>query len=193
MAIDEKCAVVDNDVINHVTDIDGSKEEIADIARNVFLAMEVVAIVHPLVYEHEVRKDHEKTAWLFSDGVIGTPSLEDVFQQDPAQRQYYDLLLRDLYHMWKGRAFGDAFPTAEDVFSFWKRQESLGELHSMVMCYLCGCGMFLSDDSDSKALRKTMEMNGLEPVTVYSRKEFVEMLPQGAVPRNKRRAFAHEL
>ena len=55
--------------------------------------------------------------------------------------------------------YGDLiFDTLEELWGFWAKRRSLGELHSLTMCAVCSCGMFLSDDKGSKRIKDYIKM-----------------------------------
>ena len=199
MVIDEGSTVIDNDVINRIAEMDKSCEEMADIVRAVFQALKLDVIIHPLVYKNEVMHTDGKTAYLFDQKLIAVPETEDIYQSDPTKKAYYERVVRELFYRLNGRQLDEAFKRADqkeapkvDVFTDWKRGISLGEIHSLGMCLVCGCKLFLSDDSDARKLRKDIEDSAMGAVEVLSRRDIAERLPEGVLVRRDRKAFAHE-
>ena len=73
-------------------------------------------------------------------------------------------------------------------------RSSLGEVHSVATCLTCGCGIFLSDDNDSKMLQRFIAEKSIGKISVYNRKELVDMhLDQGGtkLPRKVRQSLTH--
>lgn len=60
---------------------------------------------------------------------------------------------------------------------------------------ICGCGIFFSDDSDSKKLAKYIIQKSLGKVDVYDRGEmidkYMEVDEPAKIPRQIRRALCH--
>ncbi len=81
----------------------------------------------------------------------------------------------------------------ESVFTYWKRQSSLGEIHSISLCIITGCGVFLSDDNDSQYLANIIKNQFMQEISVYSRSDIADkMKEQGLLNSNKRKVFAHK-
>jgi hypothetical protein len=71
---------------------------------------------------------------------------------------------------------------------------SLGEVHSVALCVIRGCSIFLSDDGDSKQLKRIVEKYYLGNLNVYNRKELIESLSNPQIlSRHDRKAFSHGL
>ena len=79
-------------------------------------------------------------------------------------------LVPELYNTLMGRRF----PEDKDVFTFWIRQNSLGEIHSVSMCLVSECAIFLSDDGDSKALKNIVNQRAMGAIEVFNRNEIVK-------------------
>ena len=60
-------------------------------------------------------------------------------------------------------------------------------------CMVCGYDMFLSDDSDSKALNQYILRKYKNQITIYNREELVKSIKSGQVKKIERRAFSHSL
>ena len=50
MNIGERSAVVDTDFLNHIAEINRSKEDIVRIVNTIFVAISYSAVIHPLVW-----------------------------------------------------------------------------------------------------------------------------------------------
>lgn len=184
MRLDERTAVVDNDFISHLAESRMTDERLIDVLNLVFCDMELAAAMHPLVYEYELLKDQKRISLLFSENLIYKANFTDIIQDDPDKKAYYIYLLKSLYHS----LTGEKFPIPdEDIFTSWIRRKSLGEVHSIVMCLICGCGIFLSDDDDSKVLKMHMERMLIGTVAVYSRDEFIHIhMEKGKTKLNRK-------
>lgn len=191
MELSERTAVVDNDFISHLAESKLTDERLVEVLDIVFCDLGLSAAMHPLVYEYELLKDQDRISLLFDQNLIYKAEFIDILQDDPSRKAYYIYLITNLY-----RSFtGEAFPiSGDDIFTHWVRRKSLGEVHSMVMCLICSCGIFLSDDGDSKVLRDHIERMSIGSVDVYSRHEFIEIhMKEGETKfkRKERKALTH--
>ena len=75
-------------------------------------------------------------------------------------------MMRNLYKKLMGKPLPVQNPMTE-----WEYQSCLGEVHSVVTCMLCKCGLFLSDDGDSKSIQQIIANDKafLCKITVYNR------------------------
>lgn len=186
MNITSNSAAIDADFLNHIVEINRPAPEIAKILSKILSALGVVAVIHPLVREKEIKLQPDKVKHLLSNSVILSPSFKDIFQDDASKKDYYKLLVRELYRKLSGNILdtGD-----QDVLTYWITGKSLGEVHSVSMCLICGCGIFLSDDNDSKYLKKIVEADRLGSIDVYDRKEILNQIGREVLIRSERRAF----
>ncbi|MCM1233998.1 MAG: hypothetical protein NC489_28160 [Ruminococcus flavefaciens] len=182
-------AAVDTDFILHIAEINRPPERIAEILDLVLTALDVCAVIHPLVYAKELDCAKPAVSALFTAGVIRPLAFEpDIFQGDNAREVYYRYLVPELYR----RLTGDNFPEGVDELTYWKRKSSLGEVHSVAMCLICGFGLFLSDDRDTMALKQIVEQQMLGQIEIYNRQEVLDRCSEDCdIPRADRRAFAH--
>lgn len=192
MQIDNSTAIVDNDFMNHLVNSQISDEQLTANLQSVFSSLELSAVVHPLVYEHEVLRDNKRIQVLFQKTIVQKMTFADAFESASDAEAYYCYLVGELY----GHLKGTELPaTGRGILTYWKRKESLGEIHSMSMCMICGCGIFFSDDSDSKKLAKYIIQKSLGKVDVYDRGEmidkYMEVDEPAKIPRQIRRALCH--
>lgn len=139
MQIDNSTAIVDNDFMNHLVDSKLSDEQLTANLQAIFNSLELSVTVHPLVHEHEVLRDNKRIQILFQKSIVQQMAFTDAFESNSDAEAYYCYLVRELY----GHLKGTEFPvTGRGVLTYWKRKESLGEIHSMSMCMICGCGIF---------------------------------------------------
>lgn len=180
---------VDADFILNIAEIDRPPERIAGILDRILAALDVCAVIHPLVYDNELDRTKAAVSALFTAGVIQQLTFEgDIFQGDTTRETYYRYLVPELYR----RLTGDNFPKDGDELTYWKRRSSLGEVHSVAMCLLCGFGLFLSDDGDAKALKQIVKEQTLGEIEIYNRQEVLNQCSDSCgVPRADRRAFVH--
>ena len=191
MQLDDKTAAVDNDFLNHIIEAQMPIEEITSYMMETFSELGLTAIMHPLVYEKEVLHT-DRADSLFENRAICVVSFSDIFQDSPAKKLYYLRLVAQFYNALNGVCI----PTSEEnILTYWKRQESLGEIHSLSMCLTNGCAIFLSDDGDSKYLKKYIEANSLGDVKVYNRDEYFKLYQDSGnanIPRKARKALTHD-
>ena len=191
MILDGNTAVIDNDFTGHLAEAHLTDEILAERLNTIFSELGLSIVMHPLVYEHELLKDAPRIAMLFDRNILNKAEFVDIHQNDPGKKAYYTFLMTNLYRDLRG----EALPlSGEKIFTGWKKGASLGEVHSVVMCLICGCGIFLSDDGDSKVLQNLIKDKALGNVNVYNRRELVDVhLEQGKtkIPRKERQSLAH--
>lgn len=182
---------MDNDFISHLVETKITDGEFIAYLRKVLLGMELEAIMHPLVYEKELPKNSQRTMQLFKEKIIHKVEFLDITGNDAAKESYYSFLVRSFY----SELFRKPFPVADDQLQgFWKAKSSLGEIHTMAMCLLCGCNLFMSDDGDSQRLARFIQNKTLGQIMVYRRKDlFDEYENKGnpPIPRKIKRALTH--
>lgn len=191
MSIDKNSAAVDNDFINKGAQIRTGTMSPEDMLREIFSALQIHGIMHPLVYEKELLKEAPGIKAIFDKNVVEYVSFDDIFQGDEGKRAYYMFLVPELYNALMGKKF----PEDKDVFTFWIRQNSLGEIHSVSMCLVSECAVFLSDDGDSKALKNIVNQRAMGAIEVFNRNEIVEKYQASGVnglKRTDRKAFTHK-
>ena len=181
-------AAIDNDFLSHITEINRPQAEIAALTKRVLDGLGLQAVMHPLIYEKELLQT-SKSKFMFDNKIIHKASFADIFQNDDERKAYYCFLVPELYKRIKGY---DLDTHGADVFTHWKSRDSLGEVHSMSMCLVSGCGIFLSDDNDSKQLKGFIERDFSEVISVYNRDDVIAILPVGILKREERRLFTHK-
>lgn len=191
MQIDARTAVVDNDFVNHLAETQMDTDRLIRVLDIVFSELDLSAVMHPLVYEYELLKKKKEISVLFAAGVIDKAEFEDIFSSNPQKESYYIYLVENLYRS----LMGEGFPIPRrEILTRWIRGKSLGEVHSMAMCLICGCGIFLSDDGDSKILQNHIARMSIGKIEVYSRDEFINKHLQDGVTklnRKERQALTH--
>lgn len=194
MCLDDMCAVVDNDFLQHMAETRLTDEALVSALKTILSDLELTAVIHPLVLEKEVLKDKPRIRLLLEKAVVSAAAFDDIFLGDPGdleRRAYYLYLVKELYRHLQG----EPLPVdGEDIFTYWIRGRSLGEVHSVSMCLVCGSGIFLSDDGDAKALESYVRRAALGSISVYRREELIDRhLQSGAakLSRHTRRALTH--
>lgn len=192
MEICESTAFVDTDFILHIAGIHKSDIEICCMLKTVLLRLEVFAAVHPLVYENELPKTNTIVNKFFEEEIIAKPTLQEIFKNNQEKTDYYAFVFSTLLSRFSGI---HTVYDYETVKSYWKRGQSLGEIHSIAMCIVYNCGLFLSDDSDSKKILAQAQDICLPYLKVYNRKDIISVAQtegyQLFSSRHERQAFAH--
>lgn len=190
MIVDHTAAVFDTDFVNHICETKLDMEKISEILCKLLQVLELQGIMHPLVYEKELIDQDTRIQELFRRNVIAIPSFEDVFQQDEERKEYYcDFLVPYLYK----RMNGKSLPPNWNVLCDWGAKQNLGEIHSISMCLICGCGIFLSDDSDSKKIWNLIKGQIPGSIKVYNRTEVMdEFGKEAGISRTERKSIAHK-
>lgn len=169
--VENNKAAIDNDFLQHLLEIKKSTDLIGLIKR-FFSALGVSVSMHPLVYKHEAsvisNKNREK---LFDEETISVVPLDRLWNEDGG-REYYFIMVKDLYKRFTGKEY----PCQEDENS-WKARESLGEVHTVVMCKMMSYHCFLSDDRDAiSILQRIINQRWSHPITIHNRKDRCEYL-----------------
>ena len=193
MMLDARSAIIDNDFVNSLAESRLTDETFLAALRTVFSDLNLQAVMHPLVWEHELLQKRPRIALMIREQIIRKAEFLDIFQGDPSKKAYYIYLVKELY----ASLTGDRFPAADEMLlQYWVRRMSLGEVHSIAMCLVCGCGIFLSDDGDAKALKRHIEKRALGSVTVYNRAEFLRKHAaegERSLDRHDLRSLSHGL
>lgn len=191
MTVDSTSVVIDNDFLQKTFEMRQERKTIVSVLQEIFHMLGLNPVVHPLVFENEMKTNRIIADDVFENGIIKVPSWEDIHQNDDNQKQYYSFLICELYK----KMFGEPLETGEkDVFSFWRATHSLGEIHSVSMCLLRDCKFFLSDDQDSKDLCSMIKNCFMKDIFVYNRSEIREKLRANgtALSRKELRSFTHQ-
>lgn len=162
-------AGLDTDFLNHITEI-RKHPDLYTLVCNFFTVLDVAPSMHSLVYEKEVLTQNEIKKRLFNEGVIGIQSMESIWKSKPGGKRYYEMMVRQLYR----ESTGQDYPCA-DVCKHWKARQSLGEIHTLVMCAFLGWTCLLSDDKGAKTAAEIAK-SILATVEVKSRKDCYELL-----------------
>lgn len=194
MQLNSKTAVVDTDFTIHIAQSKMPAEDILHVLKLVLEELGISAAVHPLVYDHEIPRDNIVVVQLFAERILEKAEFSDIFQGDDAKekRAYYIMLLSDLYFSLKQSAF--PAPKGQEL-EYWARMQSFGEVHSLAMCLVCECGIFLSDDGDSKWLKTYIEQKSIGKVEVYNRRELLDKhMKEGntSISRDIRHSLSHK-
>lgn len=188
----KRCATVDNDFINHLIESNQPLDAILKYTKNALDDFELTAIIHPLVFEHEVPQEKPNIRRLFVDEIILTLSYEDIFENDEEKEAYYLFIANECLNHFHSEP---SFNTIAELWNFWSKKCSLGELHSLTMCAVCSCGMFLSDDKGSKRIKDYIKTSFHKDIKTYSRKEFFSEhrdLGKTSIPPKIRKSLSHE-
>ncbi|MFI3170249.1 MAG: hypothetical protein R3Y06_09930 [Faecalibacterium sp.] len=193
MTLNNHHAVIDNDFLDHLstTRIRGLTDaQHLELFKTFFDALSIIPIVHPLVLQYEILADKDSIRPFFENNIVHPVSKDDILQNDPERALFYEVTVKDLYQ----KLTNELFPCEiTDIWTDWIRGYSLGEVHSVVMCLLCNCTIFLSDDGDSKELQRIIETQSLGKVEVLNRAEVISKLPDGTFNKKTRSALTHKL
>lgn len=184
-------AAIDNDFVSCLADCELKDEELLLMIESIFSELNLSAVMHPLVYEKELILQKKRSELFFEKGIIHKTEFSDIIQSDDNRKAYYIYLVQFLYRA----LMGEYLPVnGDEIFTYWKSGENLGEIHSVSMCLICGYGIFLSDDGHSKHLQKILNSNAIGVIEVYNRKELIDKhMQEGktSIPRGKRRKITH--
>lgn len=191
MTIDCSSAIIDADFVIKISSMEKPTEEIIRISQEIFDSLHMKVFIHPLVRKNELPLEREAISQILSSNVIQSPEFMELFQGDPDKEAYYCYIVPELFKI----LTGEEFPDVQRVFTYWVRKKSLGEVHSVSLCIVCGCGIFLSDDYDSKYLEQIVRERMLGNLHVYNRQEVIARYMETEAPRldrAERRSFSHQ-
>lgn len=130
MQIDNSTAIVDNDFMNHLVNSQISDEQLTANLQSVFSSLELSAVVHPLVYEHEVLRDNKRIQVLFQKTIVQKMTFADAFESASDAEAYYCYLVGELY----GHLKGTELPaTGRGILTYWKPKRAWAKF------ILCQC------------------------------------------------------
>lgn len=187
MNLKRRKVVVDTDFLNHMVAIRDF-----DAYRLICRCCEVLSVdpvIHFLVYDKEVVKDHPVTKQLVTTSVLEIIPFQSFLPL--GAEAYYKIIVEELYAHIHGRVI-----ELKDIFTEWKYLVSLGEIHSLSMCYFIKCDIFLSDDEGSQKLQRAaaQKLKILSDVRVYTRKDVSDRLaahPEKPIRRSERKAIGY--
>ena len=163
---------IDNDFLNHLLGI-RKHPDLISLIKSFFNALCVVPVMHPLVYDREaiIRPDKTRDV-LFRDGTISKVELVDILSSQDGGVQYYSLLIKDIYRQFMGKEY-----PCSDIINDWLAGQSLGEVHTVVMCAFLLYDCFLSDDGDAALKLQGIVNRRLNwSIAIYSRKNRCDYL-----------------
>lgn len=191
MKIDSTCAAIDNDFIGHLAESELSEKDLIDSLSTIFKELNITAIIHPLVHKNELLLDKRRICLFFDENLVKCVDYSSIFSDNLDKKAYYFHLVAEFF----GYLNNEDLPVqGEDILCFWEKNKSLGETHSLAMCLVMPCGLFLSDDEDSQKLRKYIYRHSIGKVRVYDRKTLIDehfKKGESKIKREKRRSLAH--
>lgn len=187
----DKIALVDADFLIQLSEAKHPYEEIKSVVINIITQMRLLLHMHPYVWKNEIINRSSTINRYREDSILSVPDLDDIFDKlGPGSKEYYAYLLPELYK----KAFGECVDLTEDnVFTYWKRGASFGEVHSVCLCFVAGYGIFLSDDHGSRVLASIIREDYSKTINVYNRKEILQQIDSSAISHSTRRSFTHSL
>lgn len=187
MNVDHTAAVFDADFTNHICETECDPKTICICLNQLLQAHLLKGVMHPLVYAKELVQKTDRHKMLFENNVITAVNFTNIFQGDNTREAYYcDILVPQMYRQMNG----EYLPESWNVLDDWNSKQNLGEIHSIAMCMVCGCGIFLSDDADSQ---KLVDRQMTDAVKVYDRKAFLNKFgKKTGISRKQKRSLAHK-
>lgn len=169
---ERKRVAIDNDFLSHLLEIK-KHPDLPGLISSFFEALSVFPVMHPLVFEREAKVFPNKTRdVLFDRGIISSENLIDILKAQNGGEQYYSMMVRDIYRQFKGKDFPCNNPMTD-----WVAGQSLGEVHTVVMCAFLLYDCFLSDDGDAACKLQGIVNRRLNwKINIYSRRDRCELL-----------------
>lgn len=196
MIITNEAALVDNDFICHISESKLPENDICNALEIIMKELDRYAIIHILVKQKEldissIASSKPVIKLLFSKNIISEATFSDIFDGDTAKQSYYEFLIQDFFSILNPDE-QMVLNSKEDVLTYWRTGKSLGEIHSLVTCIVCGCGIFFSDDSDSKRIAEYIKQKYMGDINVLNRSELVNTEKIKAVlDRKTRKSLSH--
>ena len=82
-------------------------------------------------------------------------------------------MFEEIYRDFKGE-----LPEGYDILDGWISNCSLGETHSVTMCFITGCSIFLSDDKGAVTLKDILMRKRAFNLDVYNRDAAIQRLKE---------------
>ena len=180
----------------HLAEIDNwTQEKLASTTKLMFDELKVKPVMHELVYEKELKTGASVSStmdpFLFFDrGIITQKEIKDI-ADSASKKKYYETVFKEIYRDFKG----DLPDCIRNIFTDWVAHASLGETHTVVMCFVVGCDIFLSDDGDAKALAKIIHKKKAFDIEVHNREgvlEKIKAMGSTAINKSDRRVLKHK-
>jgi len=185
-----KIAVIDNDFLNHLTELK-NREDAFELINQFFTALDYRVVMHPLVYLHEKNPNPNPIMErLFQDGVISVMELSEIWAGKPGGQSYYETMVKQIYNTFTGKSY-----PCKSVCTEWKKQNSLGEVHSASMCIFIDCEYLLSDDNHAvQYLGDATKRATQKSILVYNRQQCCDSLKTiGALNHRALNAISHKV
>lgn len=188
-------AAVDNDFVLHLVETNNLAIDVFTAISMLFDELNINPIMHQLVFQNELEckgailnQTQQNALKLFSKRIILVKNLSDIIS-GPGRSTYYKFLFTEIYNKFSE----DPLPSI-DILSDWVSQSSLGEVHSVVMCFFVNCGIFLSDDKKARALKTYLTEYTSFEINIYNRQMAcarAKEIGNGQVSRKIRKALSH--
>lgn len=185
---------IDNDFVMHLSEIDWEQEYLEKTIKTFFEELKITPVMHELVYDFELvsgaETEYKTISLVFFNHGLMKKKLFAEYLTTPIKEKYYEMILKEIYRDFKG----EFPPSIKDVFKDWKSHASLGETHSVTMCFMTQMDIFLSDDNDSKKLKNILETKKQFTLNVYNREAACTRLKEMGTTLNKdlRKVIKHK-
>ena len=179
MLLNDSVALIDNDFLSKFLSVnDSTEEEIIELSKKVFDSLDYTIAIHPLVYSKEMIGYKGIVDKAIGESIVALIEFKDIHNDESPRKLYYSYLIKDLFK----KLNRSEFPNGNmDVWEYWKSQSNLGEIHSTVTCMVCNCGLFLSDDDDSRLLSEIIQNDFSYSIKIYNRKEIIKVAKENGV------------
>lgn len=186
--LDSNYALIDNDFLNHAIETKLDEKSKCDLLNSIFDVLKKDPVIHPWISDYEVMWENKTVKNVVSKTKIQKATWDDIHGNQMAQKKYYEILFKELFKKTHGSPI-----SANDIFTYCVKKQSLGELHNISACMICGCNLILSDDEDTKRFKKMISQTMTCDFEVYTRDELAESIRglEGAPRRSELKKFAH--
>ena len=163
-----KRVIIDSDFIQKILSTDSKNNERAKQSfLNIMKDLDIQPVIHKLLLDKELM-GNILISDMVNDNKIGVITLGDITSNYNEKRDYEQNFLM-LYKEMNGKDFTD-----EDIFSYWKSDLNLGEIHSAIAASLTGMDLMLSDDKAAKKVISTRLVTRRHPLTIKNILEVIE-------------------
>lgn len=167
----DNISLVDTDFAIHASNVDLPLSRIKEIFS---LIEEKVGMlyVHPLVFKNEWKLElNPRLKKIVDENVFNFCSLYDFFERDSDEEKYYRIYTQNMI-----KKVSSLVIEEKDILTTWITGKSFGEIHSLILCLVCDCACFLSDDNDSRYVGEIIKKEYGEVITIYNRSKLADIL-----------------
>lgn len=183
MPEDKRYVVIDTDFFRKVTN-DLTTDE---LFLKIMDEMKLTPIMHEFIFKEELH-ENSLVKELKNSGVLKIYSFCDYLNSDNLAD--FEVKFMEAYKKFNFQTFG-----GQDICSYRKSKESLGEIHSSLMAWYMNMDMMMSDDGEAKHYVLTM-LNGrkkkIKVFNIYDTLKYIGEMPERNMKWKEIKGMAHK-